>query len=169
MNIILEGPDGGGKSTLAAAMSAITCMPIVPGEGPAKSPSEINERATRMLALDWVIFDRHPVISSHVYERVKNRGWTVDYELQRRFYQSDCVIIYCKPGINEAIKRMTFDPTEDEAHVEMVKRKYNEIYQRYKDWANMRADFIYRIGRSGPVEHFAHGVRAFIDQEQRAA
>lgn len=146
MNIVLCGPDGGGKSWLADVLSHACGMPIVPGEGPAQSPEEINERARRMLAHDGVIFDRHPVISSWVYESVRGRFWYVDHEVATEFYSRDNLIVYCRPTLTQGLKQLTFSPNETQEMKDLVIKKYHRILERYDDWAQLHAHYVYRIG-----------------------
>lgn len=146
MNIVLEGPDGGGKTTLAAVISRATGMQVIPGEGPAKSPEEINDRVRRMLDLNGVIFDRHPVVSSGVYEVASGRGWRPTLDLKDAFYDQLNLIIYCRPDLEEGQRRMTFDPDEDPRQVRLVRRNYDTIHGLYDQWATRHAHYIYRIG-----------------------
>ena len=60
MNIILEGPDSTGKSTLARIIAQHVPLSIQPGAGPPQSPEEIIARGKWYLTLDNKIFDRHP-------------------------------------------------------------------------------------------------------------
>ena len=60
MNVVLEGPDGGGKSRLAEYLGAALEMYVQQGSGPPKAPGEVEKRARKYLGLENVIFDRHP-------------------------------------------------------------------------------------------------------------
>ncbi len=146
MNIVLEGPDGGGKSTLATLLSEITGMPVAPGEGPPKAPGEIVARIFRLQELDGVIFDRHPIVSESIYGpiiRGKNAERLPRNQV-RDFYDGRNFIIYCQAPIN-GYKRMTVGKDEDPDFIAQVEAQYADIRRMYEAWALERANYVYRI------------------------
>lgn len=144
MIIVLEGPDGGGKTTLARVIHEIVGIPIVPGEGPPKHDGEMNQRVERYLAYDHCIFDRHPCVSQPIYSNIR-RGDDESITLGRmqRFYDSKPVLIYCRYNGLSA-QNMTFGPHEDPTHVAAVRERYADICFAYDQWAIDHAEIIVR-------------------------
>lgn len=106
--IIVEGPDGAGKTTLIERLKVHTGLQV--------APRVVSKDAEAMVDLKkWVddnleagfqnlIFDRHRLISEPIYGPIlrpeldsgfENLGWF--YPRLRNFYLIDPVIIYCLP------------------------------------------------------------------------
>ena len=145
MNIIIEGPDGSGKSTLARYLADITGRVLVAGEGPSKYPGEINDRVRRYLALHEVVHDRHPCVSSQVYEQFKPAPNFVDQNLLFRFYQEPNVFIYC-PGKAILDNHAGASDVDTPEYEKWLQENHASIYAAYKDWALDYAHVVYRIG-----------------------
>lgn len=143
-SIVLEGPDGAGKSTLAQILSVATGMRIQQGSGPPREPGEIERRAAEYLSMTDVIFDRHPLVSQHMYAEV--RGEPISEEFHRltsELYRLSPLFIYCR---SLDVSRHVVKGEESQAHVEMIERHYNDLVSCYDAWALRRAHLIYRIG-----------------------
>lgn len=101
MNIIIEGPDGAGKSTLAKAFESLgwTLAPkACTSEGGALGHSDLMRWLHASMSCDGYVIDRHPVLSGYVYDYVLGREtplrWPADYlNAMRR----KSIIIYCRP------------------------------------------------------------------------
>lgn len=65
--VVVEGPDGSGKSTLCRDLSYTLEVEVFHTGGPIKSEKEYRERAADLRARGGIIFDRHPDISGRVY------------------------------------------------------------------------------------------------------
>lgn len=155
MNIVLEGPDGGGKSTLAAILNSLTGMPIIAGEGPPKGPGEINERARRYLKHDGVIFDRHPCVSQPVYGIIRRKdNEAIEPDILLAFYEQNHLLVHVK-HTSLSLQQMTVGPNEDSDHIAAVRARYADICFSYDRWAMSCAHFIMR--RDMP--HFEHYTR----------
>lgn len=170
MNIVLEGPDGGGKSTLAKCLAGITKMPLILGEGPPKSPGEINERARRYLQLDNVIFDRHPCVSQQIYGTIRALNGKANEEMihqstLREFYSRPTCFVYCK-ATPDSVHKMTVGADEDPEHITSIYLNYRNLIESYDAWALQHAHFIYRIGQDSQIQDLAHGIRRRINSEQ---
>lgn len=105
--IIVEGPDGGGKTTLIRRLSEDLGLRI--------APRVVAQDTTAMVDLKlWVeenlnlgyhmkLYDRHRLISEPIYGAVKNRvepgfddlGWMT--AMMSNFYEIEPTIIYCLP------------------------------------------------------------------------
>lgn len=145
MLIILEGPDGGGKTTLAEFLSEHLGLKHIRSEGPQKYPGEIDHRIKRYLDMDTnrLIFDRHPCVSQLAYRMVHDQD-VPDAALINRFYEQDPLFIYCRPLPN-AIHTASgaWDTAE---YLAAVDANYSKLMEWYDLWAARHASIIYRIG-----------------------
>lgn len=144
MNVILEGSDGGGKSTLASTLSNALDMRVKQGSGPPRQPGEIEARLRSYLELDDVIFDRHPAISQPIYGALRDEPLSLEFlELERRFYDQPSLIIYCR---STDVSRHRVKPGENPEHIAKLTANYALLVQLYDSWALKRAHMMYRIG-----------------------
>jgi hypothetical protein len=147
MNIILEGPDGSGKSTLAKLLSKATGYPLIAGEGPPKYPGEIDERIARLATHRNSIFDRHPAISSPIYDQFRTNAAPISAELIAKFYCSDIFIIYCR-GAEILTHDINDNPSGSDTpeYLVWLERHHRLIFKSYEEWALEHAHFVYRKG-----------------------
>jgi hypothetical protein len=142
--IVVEGPDGAGKTTLIAALSKEFQLPI--------APRVVAKDTTAMVDLvKWVeennakpwerlLYDRHRLISETIYGPILNRsapGFDDIYWLGpqiNRFYQKRPCIIYCLPPKEEVYKNIHQDDTNKE-----VSPHWEQIYNMYV--SRMALDF----------------------------
>lgn len=141
MEIVVEGPDATGKSTLIDWLNCTLHRPVMLSEGPEKYPGEINERIRRYMPVREAIWDRHPCISQAIYCQV-NGTTRPDPELVAEFYGRPAIFIYCRdPAPQHVLKE--HDTTE---HLEMLAKNKLFIHNAYDLWAVNHAHVIYRIG-----------------------
>jgi len=144
VNVVLEGPDGGGKSTLAEILSRELRMRVQQGSGPPRAPGEVEARARSYLEMDGVIFDRHPCVSQPIYGRLRCEEITLElHQLCTQFYGMPDVRIYCR---STTIDRHRVKDGEDPRHVELLSREYKYLVAAYDEWAMQHAHVFYRIG-----------------------
>lgn len=149
-HVVLEGPDNGGKSTLAQYLSPRLQLPIQHSGGPEQYPGEINTRVRKYLDYKQAhIFDRHPCISQEIYRTIRNtNNGEVDVGLIKEFYATQPLLIYCRPlltelGDNHIPKHNAYDT---EQHLREIKDHYSRLVVMYDAWALEKAHVIYRIG-----------------------
>lgn len=168
MNIVLEGPDGGGKTQLAHILRDITRMTLVPGEGPPKFPGEINERARRYIAMDNCIFDRHPCISQPIYGRLRRTdNEPIMLGTIHKFYDSRPLIIYCRTK-EISLQNATFGVNENPEHVEAVRSRYAEICFAYDAWSIYHANMIVHDYDDRWVKSAVLGLMELLESPTRA-
>lgn len=154
-NIVLEGPDGGGKSTLAAKLVQYLndrAINIASGSlwsyqhsgGPPKDDLEIDARTRAFLAFDHVVFDRHPTISNPIYSAIFHGTPGPSLALIHRFYAQQPIIIYCRS--TDAQRHVVKQDDLLGKHLPKLNAEYHRLVYTYDQWAVERANIIYRIG-----------------------
>lgn len=133
MPIIIEGPDGAGKSTLAKALADKLDMNILKmTANGGQSPEEYVQK----LACDGVIIDRCWV-SEQVYSDLFGREPRIDNENAEALTDLCRIvgvpIIILLPPLTEVIKRLTLRGDEFE---DVIMPHIEEIYCRYRAWAD---------------------------------
>lgn len=141
MNIVIEGPDGSGKTTLANVILQHVPLTYKGTEGPEKFHREIIERTYRYLRLDGMIFDRHPCVSQPIYGRFRPNSTEIPVDLIGVFYRQRNLIIYChgSAGVHETKE---YDTPE---HVDMIGRHDQTIRDSYDKWAAKHAMLTYSV------------------------
>ena len=177
MNIVLEGPDGAGKSTLARKLSIATGEQIILSEGPAMNETEINDRATRYLKYSG-IFDRHPAISNEIYTPLRDAPGQKQYyikpKLVSQFYEQGNFLVYCRAMPNDVLNATQSNDYDNAEYTQWIKEKRFQIVQKYDLWAVMNANYIYRkhdsiskllkLIRPQPIESYFDNIRQFHEK-----
>lgn len=136
--IILEGPDGAGKTTLAVRLSRELGIPIAPKVVSSDTTPLTDLRAWTeqnvSSGFQRKIFDRHRVISEPIYgpaTRARqdlafcDMGWMM--EMVGRFYAADPIIIYCLPPMHIVRNNVYNDETDNK----VVQGRIGAIYAGY--------------------------------------
>lgn len=146
MQIILEGPDNSGKSTLADLISTALGIEVHHSGGPSKYPGEINERTDMLNADDTtIIYDRHPAISQNIYQQGTMAGGEfVTAERIANFYALRPLLIYCRNV--QGVEGHNLSEHSDAEWFERVSRHLPAISSLYDAWALDHAHITYRIG-----------------------
>jgi len=141
----VEGPDGGGKSTLCRAIGEALQMRVQQGSGPPKRPGEIERRTREYLSMRGTVFDRHPAVSQPVYGQI--RGEVMSPQLASLVLETHSgghLFVYCRTV--DGLSRHVVKSGEDPAHVKKLTENYEQIVEAYDRWALRHAKLIYRIG-----------------------
>lgn len=141
--IVLEGPDGGGKSTLAHRLSEVLNWPVVKSKGPPADQEELLARIDAYRKMGpYIIFDRHPIVSNTIYGKVSMRPEIPKFMIDQ-FYFGHGFLIYVR---STSPKRATADRAFDTPeHVNMYKENYQTLVDYYDEWAVHHANYIYRM------------------------
>lgn len=119
--IIVEGPDGAGKTTLIKYLVEKLELPVAPRvvSKDAEAMVDLKKWVEDNVSGGWqpTIFDRHRLISEPIYgpilrprleEGFTDVGWF--YEQLRRFYRANPTIIYCLPPFRQVWENVQDDP-----------------------------------------------------------
>lgn len=154
MKVIIEGPDGSGKSTLCGHIANRLGWQVQRGRGPEKYPGEINDRAIEFMGLLMdpkgpQLFDRHPCISHPIYSQFTEVS-KLNQSITDSLYTSgvDKLIIYCR-GDRSGLGAHIEKSYDTESHVKAISRYHASICQMYDEWALSHAHLIYRKGQTG--------------------
>lgn len=139
--IIIEGPDGAGKSTLITQLSVRLGIPIAPKVVDQDTKTLVNLR-------DWVdgnlkrgfhpcLYDRHRLISEPIYStcipgrEFDEEFWDFDWQSQAQYdlMAIKPIIIYCLPRLVQ-VKTNVCGPENDvvRPHIEAIYRAYQAQY-----------------------------------------
>lgn len=130
--IIIEGPDGSGKSYTACSIERAVPLSIYPTQGPPKSAGEIVRRVIKFFGQDNLIFDRCPLISEMVYGPVIRGNHIFDKSWLIRFDPQKDIIVYCRPSTDTIIEtKLVQKDHKPQDHVEEVIKKHHRIIERY--------------------------------------
>lgn len=132
MPIIIEGPDGAGKSTLAKSLAGALDMNIL--KMTANGGQSVPEYLQK-LACDGVIIDRCWV-SEQVYSDLFGREPRIDHddaEALTELCERMCIpIIVLLPPLHVVIGRLN---ERGDEYADVVCPNIVEIYKRYQEWA----------------------------------
>lgn len=150
--LIVEGPDGSGKSTLVKSLSEVLGLPIEKRVVGADTKPMVPLRAWTERnvyeGFQYKIFDRHRLISGPIYDPVMQRppsdgfcdlGWVM--EMTTVFYAARPIIIYCMPPINTVLRNVHDQATDNGA----VNDRTEAIYAGYAQ--RVALDFSRGVGR----------------------
>ncbi len=160
MSIILEGPDGAGKTTLAADLQAhFPEMEMHPRfctstGGPIENLAEAVYRDTRSQASHY-IYDRHPVISDYVYNAaIPERRFSPDFLCSamghvRERVATHSLTIWCIPPFSVVRDNVARDISEQMPGVWDNLEKIHELYQmHFLMWPGRKVFFDYTSSRN---------------------
>lgn len=133
MLIILEGADGGGKTTLAAKLVKDLAASYYHSGGP-KTPEEmqmrINELEIMAHSKDFVIVDRVPWISEMIYPYAFGRKPILTVKQHLENLKLPQKIIFCRPDgpMQMSLELKAHKPKE---HTENVIKNHERIIDLY--------------------------------------
>lgn len=142
--IVVEGPDGAGKSTLIRNILGqypdLEVAPRVVSKD-TNDLTDLQRWVDRNLAegFQYRLFDRHRLISEFCYgptlRQVQRPGFTSRAWVHgslRRFYKLKPVIIYCLPDLEVIKFNLRHDPDND-----VVRDHIDQIYAAYLERASL--------------------------------
>lgn len=135
--LIVEGPDGAGKTTLVKELSEKLGWPIAEKAvgSDTKALTDLKKWVEKNVNDGWqnVIFDRHRLLSEPVYGPVLRpvgspEWYDVDWqeEMFCKFLAAQPLIIYCLPSHETLCQNIEGDPEN-----EIVRDHIDQIYRAY--------------------------------------
>lgn len=159
--IVVEGPDGAGKTTLANKIAAEYNLTYVPNEGPFK----IRERCYQavgaaVMGYDPVrVYDRL-LLSELVYGDLLRREMCFKMEeiqfLLRILKSMSCPIVICLPPIDTVIRNLA-----DSEQMEGVEENIEKIWNRYRQLLRGEAIKLESIGSFISINSLQFCTRAY--------
>lgn len=151
--IIVEGPDGAGKSTLVEFLSRGLGRPVRHTGGPRNSLAEAEEALRLVEDRPGGLFDRCPHISNPIYCEVEGRELHLtraDY--RRRLIELEPLVIYC--ALTNSVKMLKGmarykKAHKSDEHLAMVESNHYKIVDLYRrDMESYEGKF--------PIIHYAY-------------
>lgn len=135
--IIVEGPDGAGKTTLISQMSAELHLPVAARvvSKDTEAMVDINRWVDHNLAKGFhdMIYDRHRLISEPTYGPILRSTAQPGFDdltwlrpRMTKFYALHPIIIYCLPPLETVLRNVERDPDN-----RVVQKHIQQIYSVY--------------------------------------
>lgn len=144
--IVVEGPDGGGKSTLIESLQKTLGIPVAPRTWLKDSHSGPVPDLCRWVDEDLLhwggkplqIYDRYPLISEPIYgscirgevPRLMSTPWM---RARTNTFRSMSIIIWCVPPFDVVAQNVRANP---KGHMEHVSEEIDAIWAMYSVQAN---------------------------------
>ncbi|QDH45124.1 guanylate kinase [Salmonella phage SE13] len=151
MNIIIEGPDNAGKSTLIEFLKSRTGRSVIHNTVD-KNPESVMAKQTKENALEGnCIYDRSAVISEYIYCLVLQRTPVVNINISHVADMCDnAIVIFCMPPVEKVLAT-----TKDEMPgvVENLEALYNQYDNLIDELVLMSKQFFiydWTIEEDGP-------------------
>jgi hypothetical protein len=135
--IVVEGPDGAGKSTLVRKLSEFFIRPVIHTGGPPKTQKEWTERLMMVggYADRAVLFDRVPQISEQIYGKLYDRPpLDLPEVLDQNLKDLNPVVVYCRLDSISAMQDMishTMKVHKPKQHLDLVFENFPRLVRDY--------------------------------------
>lgn len=134
--IILEGPDGGGKSHLYRTLCSWGLKAAGHDGGPPEDAADVWKRLAMYSAISPAVRDRCPAISDVVYSRALGRETKVPvYATEDWLWCLDPLIIHCRPPLDKLLAhKIETKPHKPAEFVEQLNSSREAILRGYADY-----------------------------------
>lgn len=125
MNIIIEGPDNGGKSSLIERLQPALKRTIIHNTVDKDAQSVLAKQSAEVSREGNILYDRSAVISEYIYCMVLSRAPVIDIDMASIFeIARNSVLVICLPS-----KEAVCGTSKDE--MEGVKENIERLYDAY--------------------------------------
>ena len=154
--VIVEGPDGSGKTTLIRQLSTALALPV--------APRVVAQDTTAMVDIDqWVeenlsggfqfkLLDRHRLFSEPIYSRALNRSSSEKFKdpawfgkRYAQFHNLKPIVILCLPSFDTVKSNLVDDPDNQVIfpHIESIYSAYQLLGFNLHDqgWRYVQYDY----------------------------
>lgn len=136
--IVVEGPDGSGKTTLIAKVSEWLNVPVFHTGGPPATKEELLDRIHRIEAAQFdCVFDRVPFISEPIYRKADGKPMLIpEEELRQGLVRMNPTIIWCElPTVQDMFAGISTEKKshKSDEHLQEVFRNYHRIAALYRE------------------------------------
>lgn len=147
MNVVVEGPDNSGKTTLVRYIAPRLGLAVRKGEGPPHSAEEWAARFEHE-PKGYALFDRHTAVSEPIYGTIlRGVSYASEYpELLTQFYAQPRLFIYCRNDTWDLGNHVADHERDSDEHLQALALNHPAICQAYDAWALKYANIVYRIG-----------------------
>lgn len=127
--IIVEGPDGAGKSTLVNSLADRLRYIVHRNSGPPKDVEALHERINKYRSLPhWTICDRHAGLSELIYGPII-RGTRIAFNPSAILPGK--VLIYCRPPLETLMASHVIKESDPPDHAQKVTERIKAIVEAY--------------------------------------
>lgn len=138
--VIVEGPDGAGKSTLIQNLVALGGFVSAHTGGPPRDKQDLEDKLGKVTqALDAaghniLVLDRHPAVSDPIYSKVTgSRSFATPGGLGEQVGALNPVFVYCRGSADSMSGNISKSPKAHKSpeHLLKVIQKHGEIVKLY--------------------------------------
>jgi len=159
-NIILEGPDGSGKSYIGKKLEALTGRTTYHAGGVPRSIKMLLSRADDIYLKAQkpdFIFDRHPAISEQVYGPIMRNSSRISMGTSHQMLKAlNPLILYLRPTDEQLRESREFAVNDKnkpdhkpKAHRKLLDKHYPKIIEEY-DWLMHNLAYSHQVVQIDP-------------------
>lgn len=174
--IIVEGPDGAGKSTVVKRLAADLDIPVAPRVVDKDTNAMVDLKRWVEDNLDQgltpVIFDRHRLISELIYGPLFGRvapgfddpDWLL--EVRTSFEELQPLVLWCMPSLETVTSNIMTSPENSILQdLDLINTLYDEYRLECRGWCQVHDQFLYdyESERSETqYDHFVENARLLL-------